>query len=77
MMKVSCYLLVNKEGGIDFRKAQYTTKIGQIPIKINIEIPDIAFENPILEGTLRVSEKDFKNTIKELEFELKQLKEND
>lgn len=75
-MKVSCYLLVNRDGNIEFRKSQYTTKMGQIPIKINIEIPDKAFRSPFLEGTLRVSESDFNNTIRELEFELIRLKED-
>ena len=69
--------MVRKNGEVEFRKTSYSTKTGQIPIKINIEIPDSAFKDPILEGTLKITEEDFQNTIKELEFELKRLQEND
>ena len=76
-MKTSCYLVVNKTGDIKFTKTSYTAKIGSIPIKINIEIPDSAFREPVLQGTLKVSEEQFNNTLEELEFELKTLIEKE
>ena len=73
-MKASCYLLIDRTGNIEFRKAQYTAKIGQIPIKINITIPDSAFIDPMIQANLEITKEQFNNTIKELEFELKMLK---
>ena len=74
-MKASCYLLIIKNGEIDFRKSSYSAKIGQIPIKINIEIPDKAFKEPTLTANLKIDEKDFNSFIEYAEFELKKLKE--
>jgi hypothetical protein len=67
---------VDRNGTIEFRKAQYTAKIGQIPIKINIAIPDSAFIDPMIQANLEITKEQFNNTIKELEFELTRLRED-
>lgn len=87
-MKTSCYLLVDKRGNVELRKTSYTSKFVQIPIKINIIIPDSAFKEriiknareivraPLLSANLEITEDQFDQKIKELELELKLLKED-
>jgi len=76
-MKTSCFILVEKNGDITFRKGSYSTKIGQIPIKLNIEIPDKAFKEPALIANLKIEDKEFDNFIEYAEFKLENLKEKE
>ena len=77
-MKNSVYLIFDKNGFIVARKTEYTLKYGQIAIKINFDLSQLLFKQPILEGTIKVSDDDVKDkVITELEFELKRLKEEE
>lgn len=76
-MKTSFYVIVDKKGNTIFRKEQFTTKPGQIPVKINLNIPDSAFKEPTLIANIEINEEQFKNTIEELEFNLTKLKEQE
>jgi hypothetical protein len=76
-MRDSCYLIISKNGVQDLRKTEYTLKPGQIAAKINLNLANSLFQQPQVEGTLRITDEDLPegSIVKELEFELKQLKE--
>lgn len=77
-MRSSVYLIFDKNGFINSRKAEYSLKYGQIAIKINFELSNFLFKQPVLEGTIVVSDEDVRDkVITELEFELKRIKASD
>lgn len=77
-MRTSVYLIFDKNGYVSARKTEYTLKTGQIVAKINFDFPSIMFKQPILEGTIKLSEEDLGDKVfRELEFELKRLKATD
>lgn len=75
-MRASVYLIFDKNGFVSSRKSEYTLKHGQVAVKLNFDLPVVLFKQPILEGEIKLSEEEIGNkVIKELEFELKNLKE--
>lgn len=75
-MKTSVYLIFDKNGFVVARKTEYTLKHGQTAIKINFDLSQLLFNQPMLEGSIKVSDEDVKDkVITELEFELTRLKE--
>ena len=77
-MKDYCFLIVGSNGVRDFRKREYNLKMGEIAIKLNLDIPDSVFENPLFEGDLKISERQARGKIiRELEFKLKRLEEQE
>ncbi len=75
-MRDTIYLIVNKDGVVGMRKQSYTLKIGEVAIKINVNLPAGLFNSPLLEGNIKLTEEQIKDrVITELEFELKRLKE--
>jgi len=53
-MKDTIYLTVDKTGVKTMRKGYTGTRRGEVCVKLNIEIPDNAFEPPILEQNVIV-----------------------
>ena len=76
-MKDSCYLILNRNGIKRMNKDKYSTETGEIVVKLNISLPEKLFQNPIFQGNLIVTEEQLKGQtiIKELEFELKRIKD--
>lgn len=77
-MKTRTYLIFDKNGFVTARKTEYSLKPGQICISIDFNLPQILFKQPILHGSIEVSEEEVQDkVITELEFELKRLKSED
>jgi hypothetical protein len=74
-MKDTCYLVINKRGIQKMYKNAPPHLVGEIAVKLNLNIPDKAFEPARFEGTISIDKDSVKESIYELEFELKRLKE--
>lgn len=74
-MRGSVYLIVNKNGVVAMRKSEYSLKIGEVAIKINLDLPNSLFNSPMLEGSIKLTPEQVKDRVlTELEFTLKRLK---
>ena len=77
-MKTSVYLIFDKNGFVVARKTEYSLKYGQTAIRIDFDLSQLLFKQPMLEGSIKVTDEDVKDKIvTELEFELKRIKELD
>jgi len=77
-MRDIIYLRVSKKGVEKEAWAnEPALRPGQKALKINISLPNSIFENPQLEARLDIKEEEISDTsIRQLEFELRKLKES-
>ena len=76
-MRDNCYLVVGPNGVRKMVKTPPSLQSDEISVKINLSIPDKAFGRPKFEGTIELRDEHVEGVIKELEFKLKELKEED
>lgn len=55
-MKVSNWLVINKNGVKSVRKSKPALDWDEIAIKVNLEIPNELFQRPTLEATVQVTD---------------------
>lgn len=55
-MKLTNWLIINKNGIKSVRKTKPPLEYNEIAIKINLDIPKELFERPSIEATLKVDE---------------------
>ena len=65
-MKVSNWLVINKNGVKTVRKSKPSLDWDEIAVKLNIEIPNELFQRPTIEANVRVT--DVPNTVYEPEL---------
>lgn len=72
-MKVSNWLVINRNGVKTVRKSKPSLDWDEIAVKINIEIPNELFQRPTIEATVRVT--DVPNTVYEPELIIASVKD--
>lgn len=65
-MKVSNWLVINRNGVKTVRKSKPALEWDEIAVKLNIEIPNELFQRPTIEATVKVT--DVPNTVYEPEL---------
>ncbi len=76
-MKEIIFLVCNKKGvkGIVYKNPPKLDP-SELPIKITVTVEDKLFETPLLQDSITITTQDPSERVKELEFELNQLKNN-
>lgn len=72
-MKVSNWLVINKNGVKTVRKSKPSLDWDEIAVKINLEIPNELFQRPTIEATVKVT--DVPNTAYEPELVIDSIKD--
>ena len=72
-MKVSNWLVINKNGVKTVRKSKPSLDWDEIAVKINLEIPNELFQRPTIEANVKVT--DVPNTVYEPELIIASVKD--
>lgn len=72
-MKVSNWLVINRNGVKTVRKSKPSLEWDEIAVKLNIEIPNELFQRPTIEASVRVT--DVPNTVYEPELIIADIKD--
>lgn len=67
-MKDVIYLIVNRSGVQGMRKSLPQVHRGEIPVKINVTVPEGAFTTPVLEQHITVNDWEQGIDLKDVEF---------
>lgn len=58
-MKITCWLAVTENGGVKSRKNKPDVRANEIPIRLDLDIPDELFQRPVLQANVKVPKESY------------------